>query len=194
MIRFEIFRVGSYLSFFAFATYMFFFTFDTAFQDIVYGASAAAACFYVIGIWYKKTDSIASAWLILGSIFVLSFLTVSPIATSLGLTAAVVLLISSYELTRFFTSLEPMISDSENAALLIRLVRNHFRRFITTLSFTTLITLLTIFISNLIPSADISILDVAILASSGLLLSLAILLVRDEFGEDNAITLPEIPN
>ncbi len=175
MIRSALFRLGSYLSFFMFATYMISFTIGTFFQNIVYGAVTAAACFYVIGIWYKKTDSMASAWLILGTIFALSFLTVNPLATPLGITMVVVFLISSYELTRFFSSLEPIISDSKGDLILTKLIRNHFRRFILTMSLTTLVGLFAIFISSMISSLDLSFVDVVILASSCLLLSLGIL-------------------
>jgi hypothetical protein len=117
LARFSLLRIASYAAFLAFVALLMLLSYQTPLEGIDYGTAVIAAAFFFVGVRLRAFDPISAAWLILGADFTLSFIAISPYATSVGVVLVVTALLLAYDLTRFSTAMEPIVSFRKSRSI-----------------------------------------------------------------------------
>lgn len=120
---------ANYVMFAAFVGLAIYFSIGKPNQIVAYAAIFFSLIFFVFGSRSKSLGLVSLGWIIVGISFVIPFV-YSAYANYLTVIVSVLLLLISYELTRFSFELRPMVQSirvlhSESIDQLQKLTRNH---------------------------------------------------------------------
>ena len=110
-------QFASFAAFMAFCFYFFTFAFATPFQNVLYFALAVSVPLFAIALRLDNLKVASVAWFILASPLVITFAAIHPSYSSpvvFVLMTIVLLLVASYEQTRFSFGMDPVIRACRN--------------------------------------------------------------------------------
>lgn len=163
----QFFRAVGNVAFCAFLIFDLFLTFSTPLRYIVLFPSLVSATFYIVSIKLKSVDYVSAAWLILGSLSVLSYFAIETFETSLGLVLLVVAILFFHDFERHTHKVELALDPIEER----KLFSGYASRTATTLALTLLISLPIVALSPRIISVQVTLYYSVALVSFLILLS-----------------------
>jgi hypothetical protein len=118
-------QIVSHASFVAFSVFVLFLTYGSTFQFEVFFALTLSIIFYVLALHFNNLGLVSVSWLVLGLMFSSSVFFISSFANYLFIALSVLLLIASYETTRFSFVIQPVLKASDK---LSQETLEHFHR------------------------------------------------------------------
>jgi Ca2+/Na+ antiporter len=144
----QFFRALAYIGFCAFVFFDLFLTFDTPLRYIVLFPLLVSVAFYIASVKLKSIDYVSAAWLVLGTLTVLSFFVIEVFETSLGLVLLIVVILFFYDFTRYTYKVDSSLNSPEEKLL----ISGYLSRAAKTLALTLTVCLSVILLSTQIVS------------------------------------------